>query len=301
MANTLDILYSRIRASERAAWQQRVAEAYERAPELAEIEETRKQLFCDVGARRIDAQAGVEGIRRLAGREAEILKRLELPEDALKLHYRCALCRDTGYVGDSPRKPCACRLRYAEEQKPGADINARETFANFSESVYRDETQRKRTCKAKALCERYAAALPKPETPNMLLMGMPGLGKSYLGNAIAYAAISRGVETQRLTAYRFVQDMLSDIRTHTSFAARYCTVPLLVLDDLGSEPDIPNVSTEWLFAVINERVLQRRATVCITNLTLKQLQARYGERVMSRLCDRNTTLALQLTGENLRV
>lgn len=78
-------------------------------------------------------------------------------------------------------------------------------------------------------------------------------------------------------------------------------MPLLILDDLGSEPEIPNVSTEWLFAVVNERVLAGRASVCITNLSLAELQARYGERLMSRLCDRNTTLVMQLTGRNLRL
>ena len=94
--------------------------------------------------------------------------------------------------------------------------------------------------------------------------------------------------------------MLLDIREQSQKAARYQNVPLLVLDDLGSEPVIPNVSFEWLFAVINERTLAGLATVCSTNLTLSQLQTRYDDRFMSRLCDKNTTQVLHLTGENLR-
>lgn len=298
--HTLDTLYSRIRAEAREDQQTRILDAYARAPELLQIDEARTRLFAQVGSRAIPAEEGMRELKRLAAREAALLETLSLPQDALKLRYRCARCKDTGYIGSSPRRPCPCRLQYRELQKPGADINDKETFSSFSETIFADETQRKRTLNAKKRCERYAAELPHPELPNLLIMGMPGLGKSFLGNAIAFAAISAGVETTRLTAYRFVQDMLSDIREHTSHAKRYCAVPLLVLDDLGSEPDVPNVSTEWLFAVVNERVLQRRATVCITNLTLRELQARYGERVMSRLCDRATTTALQLTGENLR-
>jgi hypothetical protein len=47
----------------------------------------------------------------------------------------------------------------------------------------------------------------------------------------------------------------------------------MVLDDLGSEPVIPNVSFEWLFAVVNERTLAGLATVCSTNLTLSHCNA----------------------------
>ena len=147
----------------------------------------------------------------------------------------------------------------------------------------------------------YADALPNPSKPNLLLLGMPGLGKSYLGNAIGLRAIDRGIDALRLTAYRFVQDILADIRENRQNARRYQHVPLLILDDLGTEPDIPNVSTEWLFAVMNERFLAGRPSVCITNLSLQELQERYGERLMSRLCDKNTTQVMQLTGHNLRL
>lgn len=301
MNDTLDTLYARIRAEELAAREARVADAFARAPELAAIDEARSRAFDDVGARTLTPAEGVAALKKLERRERELLASLGLPADTLALHYRCEACKDTGYIDGATKRPCACRLRYRELQKPSADINTRETFPNFSESVFPDETQRKRTRNAKILCERYAAALPHPALPNLLLTGMPGLGKSFLGNAIAYEAICSGVDTVRVTAYRFVQDMLEDIRTHSASAAnRYSAVPLLVLDDLGSEPNIPNVSIEWLFAIINERVMRNLATVCITNLSLKGLQERYGERLMSRLCDRNTTTVIQLTGENLR-
>ncbi len=300
MQSRLERIYDRIRAEERAALERRVADAFARAPRLAEIDEQRRRVFGSVGARTVSAGEGIASLQRLAEEEQAILLAQGLPADALSLHYRCKECRDTGYVGDAPKRPCACRLRYREQEKAGTEINERETFAGFSTDVYRDEMQRKRALNAKRICESYAAALPHPEKPNLLILGMPGLGKSFLGNAVASYAIANGVDARRITTYRFVQDMLCDIREHTGNARRYSSVPLLVLDDLGSEPDIPNVSVEWLFAVINERAIARLATVCITNLSLSALQARYGERLMSRLVDRNTTVALQLTGDNLR-
>ena len=103
------------------------------------------------------------------------------------------------------------------------------------------------------------------------------------------------------TAYAFIQTVLQDIREQTQrqrFAIK--TYHLLCIDDLGSEPVIPNVSIEWLFAIINERTLAGLATVCSTNLRSHSCKTRYDDRFMSRLCDKNTTLVLHLTGENLR-
>ena len=299
MPDPLDRYYDRIRGEERDALQRRVAAAYARAPRLPELDRERGALLAGVG-RGLPVDKAKARLDELAGEERKLIADLGLPQDALELHYRCGLCQDTGWVGTAPKRPCSCRLQIRERQAGAAGINARETFAAFSEDVYGDEGQKKRALNAKKICESYAAALPRPVKPNLLILGMPGLGKSYLANAVCYSALCRGVDAKRVTAYTFVQDMLLDIREHTGNAGRYTSVPLLALDDLGSEPEINNVSTEWLFAVVNERLLSGKPTVCVTNLSLSELQARYGERVMSRLCDKNATTALRLTGENLR-
>ncbi len=298
--DALESLYSSIRAEEREALARRVGEARARAPRLSELDERRADLIRSVGARKIGAEAGKRKLDAIDAEEQSLLASIGMPADALTLHVRCELCQDTGYVGEQ-RKPCACRLLYRERLRGAEGVNARETFASFSADIFPTPEQKRRTLNAKAVCEAYARALPSPEKPNLLIMGMPGLGKSFLGNAVASAAIWRGIDGMRVSAYSFTQQILSDIRDRTESARRFQTVPLLVLDDLGSEPVIPNVSTEWLFAVVNERALSGLATVCITNLTLTELQSRYGERLMSRLCDRNTTQVLLLTGENLRV
>lgn len=295
----LDNLYACIRAEEREARETRLREAYARAPRLAALDRERARLFIDLGKRAISSQESKTRLAELNEEERRLLASIGMPQDALELHVRCKLCNDTGYVG-STNKPCSCRLMKREALRGSDGINARETFANFSTDLFPTPEQRKRTVNAKLICEQFASTLPNPEKPSILLFGMPGLGKSYLGNAIAYDALSRGIDAERVTAYAFIQTVLQDIREQTQKAARYQSVPLLVLDDLGSEPVIPNVSFEWLFAVVNERTLAGLATVCSTNLTLSQLQTRYDDRFMSRLCDKNTTQVLHLTGENLR-
>ena len=295
----LDNLYARIRAEEREARETRVCEAYAHEPRLKALDEERARLFIDLGRRRITSEASKARLAEMFDEEKRLLASIGMPQDALELRVRCKLCGDTGYLG-AGSKPCSCRLLKREALRGSDGINARETFSSFSSDIFPSAEQKKRTVNAKLLCEQFASSLPAPEKPSILLFGMPGLGKSFLGNAIAYEALSRGIDAERVTAYAFIQAVLQDIREQTQRAARYQSVPLLVLDDLGSEPVIPNVSFEWLFAVINERTLAGLATVCSTNLTLSQLQTRYDDRFMSRLCDKNTTLVLHLTGENLR-
>jgi DNA replication protein DnaC len=295
----LDNLYARIRAEEREAREKRLSDAYARAPRLKALDEERAQLFFDLGKRAITAAESKQRLAEIYAEETSLLASLGLPENALELHVRCDKCNDTGYIGTN-NKPCSCRLLHREALRGADGVNARETFSSFSTEIFPTPEQKKRTVNAKLLCEQFSASLPHPEKPSILLFGMPGLGKSFLGNAIAYDALSRGIDAERVTAYAFIQTVLQDIREQSQRATRYQSVPLLVLDDLGSEPVIPNVSFEWLFAVINERTLAGLATVCSTNYTLAQLQHRYDDRFMSRLCDKNTTLVLHLTGENLR-
>jgi DNA replication protein DnaC len=296
---TLENYYLNIRAEERAALEKRIEKAYALAPRLKELDNKRSILFSELGSRKINADQGKERLKEIDLEERRVLASIGMPEQSLALQYRCQKCKDTGYVGAS-KSPCTCRLLMREKISGTDGINERETFQSFSESIFLSAEQKKRTISAKNVCAHFADSLPTPQKPNVLLYGSPGLGKSFLGNAIAYHALTKGIESTRITAYAFTQKIFDDIRNQTEHVKRFQTIPLLVLDDLGSEPTIPNISNEWLFAVINERVLQNLFTVCITNLDLRGLQTKYGERVASRLYDVNTTLVLHLTGENLR-
>lgn len=296
---TIENHYAQVRAEERALLEKRIEQAYFLAPELKELDAKRARLFSEIGKRTISADQAKQQLELISQEEKKLLASIGLEPSALLLQYRCTSCQDTGFVGTT-KKPCSCRLLLREKLRGPDGINDRETFQNFLEDIYNSGEQRKRTLAAKAVCEKYAATLPCPQKANILLIGSPGLGKSFLGNAIAHSAIEKGIESLRITAYAFTQKVFEDIRNQTEHVKLLHSIPLLVLDDLGSEPIIPNVSTEWLFAVINERVLQNLPTVCITNLDLRGLQTKYGERLASRLYDVNTTLVLHLTGENLR-
>ena len=121
-----------------------------------------------------------------------------------------------------------------------------------------------------------------------------------MGNAIAARAIERGIDALRLTAYRMTEEVMNGFSENTSPLPRFTQVPLLVLDDLGTEPMIPNVTQESLFSVVDQRNTSRLATVYISNLNADELTERYGERIASRITDGSITKAIRFGGESLR-
>ena len=233
--------------------------------------------------------------------EEALLKRYGLPRDYLQPVYACPLCKDTGLVGDPIRKKCACRLKLEQQDRVEAGrINERETFENFREDIYPDENSRKEGKTISILCQRYAAALPAPKSPQLYLYGQAGRGKSFMGNAIAARAIAQGIDTLRLTAYRMTEEVMEGFSANASPLPRFTRVPLLVLDDLGTEAMIPNVTKESLFAIADQRNASRLATVYISNLNAGELTERYGERIASRITDSAVTKAIHFTGGSLR-
>ena len=57
---------------------------------------------------------------------------------------------------------------------------------------------------------------------------------------------------------------------------------LLILDDMGTEFNTSFV-TSVIYNIVNTRILNNRPTIISTNLSLKELEARYSSRIVSRL------------------
>ena len=300
MISSVETELSRVRSQHRAALDRRLEEIYSRLPELREVDTARTALLTAAGKGALTPAEARDRHRELTAREDALLASAGYTRKDLELTYDCEKCRDTGWLGAGLKKPCSCRLLKAAALDPAQAINRFETFEAFDASLYTEERQRAKAEAARDYCLAFAEALPHPEKPFLLLLGDTGVGKSFFGNAIAYRALERAVPAARLTAYAWLNRVLRDMRaeqTETDFAA---TAPLLSLDDLGSEPHIPNVTDEHLFALINERLSAKRPTVIGTNLSLAELRDRYGDRVFTRLTDKANVQVFRLEGENLR-
>jgi DNA replication protein DnaC len=63
---------------------------------------------------------------------------------------------------------------------------------------------------------------------------------------------------------------------------RYSEIPILFLDDLGSERESDRIRMQY-FSIIDSRVSNELPTVYTSNLDLDQIQKVLGERIASRL------------------
>ena len=232
-------------------------------------------------------------IKRLQKQQAALLAKLGLNESQLIPQYHCRKCEDTGYVDG---KACSClqeeirRLLIADSNV----INRSYTFANTTEMNRHNLAVYK---KARQVC--------MDGKTNMLLTGNTGSGKTYLLTACANLCMDNSRSVLFVTAYtlntRFLDAHLSDLESKQAILDNLTDVDVLVIDDLGTETVYKNVTAEYLFAVLNERIASGKQTFVSTNLTLTEIRERYDERMFSRLVDPNTTFVAQLTGEDKRL
>lgn len=103
------------------------------------------------------------------------------------------------------------------------------------------------------------------ETQDVLWLGPPGVGKSFLVQAIGYQAIKTGF----LVYYRSIFDVVRDFMQDEAFNGqekvlnRYLKPDLLIIDDMGIK-ELPKKSGEYLFEIIMRRY-ELRSTMMTSN------------------------------------
>jgi DNA replication protein DnaC len=211
----------------------------------------------------------------------------------------CLLCDDTGWKeveidGSRRVERCECwrteagRLRLGRSNIPRRYHHC--TLANFE--AYNDSLAR-----AVTLAQRVIETFPGGEAADrgLLLMGMPGVGKTHLAVAILKKCI---VDRAAQGLFYTTSDLLALLRstytgeekaTESQVLRAITTADVLVLDELGRER-----ATEWrdemLHLIVNTRYSERRLTIFTTNFDIGSdvsdpdtLQCRVGFRVYSRL------------------
>ena len=318
----LEAEYAERRRQNEAARDRRTDEAFRADPEILRLRTENASLAVQamrkIMARRGDAkmigeemkQKGIANNRMIRER----LAALGYPENHLELQYTCPVCEDRGYIGDVNPRMCECfekQLMQRMFSDTGVGGEESERFETFNEAFVPNEviegrkyTQRflaKKVCQA---AEKYADSYPDTAKPNLVLMGNSGLGKTFMINAITARLIERGHEPVKVTAPRLFEAMR---RQHyygvegEDAISRYVNAPVLLIDDLGTEPLMKNITVEYLYLILSERFAARRHTVIATNLMPEELKERYFERVSSRILDRNLGDVYLLEGKDLRI
>ncbi|MBO6061638.1 MAG: ATP-binding protein [Clostridia bacterium] len=222
-----------------------------------------------------------------------------LPADYLEPVYACPVCRDTGRTEDGV---CAClRQLIIEDMFSGSGLNPGETFESFRHDLISDPRESKAMERIYAYCVGYADSFPNNEQPGLLLMGAPGVGKTFLLNSIGGRVLKRGHSVLRLTANKLVSSVLDSIRDTSLPRPDFISPELLIIDDLGTEPMIANVTIESILSILSERQDLNKATLFATNKDIEALAEEYGERIISRLVSPRSVKVIKLTTPSIRV
>ena len=233
-----------------------------------------------------------------------VLKEMAMTMDDLLPKYSCDKCKDTGFVGDSM---CQCLKRRRADSilsTLGASLNRNHTFGNSDYAIFDDPSKMKSIYNK---IEEWCDDIENSKFKNLLLCGMTGTGKTYLSECILNKLIDKGTDVRFYSAFALSQLLLKFHTTFSSEEGKYdmldevLHVPVLVIDDLGSEPKYRNVTEEYMYVLLGERLKLGLTTICSTNLELDVLALHYGDRVFSRLCYKPSTLIVKMENSDLRL
>ncbi len=264
---------------------------------------------------RIAALASEKG--RFVAQRAAFLDERGVEEDFDRPHWVCPICRDTGLVDDDPptgrHQRCRCHdailVPMLFERANLGQLDGL-TFEKFDPKLFSGQPDPERyQSEASPLenilgirkaCEAFCEAFEEPGTRDLLFVGRPGTGKTFLAGAIA----ARMLERTRTVLYLSAPSLFEAISNYRTLTAsfrpdedrlehaaetydRILESELLIIDDLGTEMPTASRIPE-LLTVLNTRMGPRhgsaRHTIVATNLEAKNIiRDTYDERVLSRL------------------
>lgn len=220
--------------------------------------------------------------------------------------YKCPKCRDEGYVNS---KKCSCLQQKLIDKyyelaniKHVVDAEFSKFNLNFYNTEVNSEFQMSPFENMKLVLkgvDKFIGDFDKV-TSNLLFIGQPGLGKTFLSSCIGKAVLNKGHTVLYLTAPELIalleQKQFSKDFEDTASIYEYVDMiynaKLLIIDDLGTEKSNAFTQPE-IFRIINSRMISGAngglSTIISTNCEIDELQEIYTERIVSRFVGEYTT------------
>lgn len=237
---------------------------------------------------------------KLEKQKATILKDLGLTDKSFILKPHCKVCNDTAHFNG---EYCACVKKIAINDKTNIEL----VLHNFKEAnfkLYSKDSQAVNKVVFENMA-RISSKYPNNKKRVAMLYGATGTGKTFLSSCVANYFLEKGFSVTGVTAFSFVNRVL---KYHTTFDNEKLThltplldSDLLIIDDLGTESILKNVTLEYLYTVLNERINSGKLTLITTNLTPDAIIDRYGERIYSRIFDKSLGYQGVLGGDDIRL
>ena len=297
--------YDRIRQKNDDELALRFRHVYEQLPELKALHEKIQALQLEQIKQALTGEFDTAALHDLMETAEVMLTSAGYDADFLDPIHTCADCRDTGFLANGTR--CACfKKRVLEDKLDAARLtDSGISFEAFNLLLFDDtpmdggRSPRDFMRAVKNRCETYADSFPAAR-PILLLSGGIGLGKTYIAKCIMRRVIERGYTAAFYTAYRLFSLFHRDRLGENVDLDPIFRVPLLIIDDIGTEPMTRNVTVEYFFDLINERLAQELHTIIVTNLPFHDIKDRYGERIHSRLMAERQSTKLIFKGRDIR-
>ncbi|WP_160669602.1 ATP-binding protein [Clostridium sp. C8-1-8] len=295
----VESLYQKIREEEAAALKKRREEIKEKHPEILDLDNEIGKMSIKLSMIALRSMDNFEeefkkikdAITELRAKKYELLVSYGYNPEYLNLHYRCAKCKDTGYI---VTEKCSCykhKLVGLYYKNSGLEnVIQEENFNTFNINYYPthrigDEKFSPRKNMESILSYVVGDYLPNFSTKNenLLFYGTSGTGKTFLSNCIAKDLLDKGYLVVYRTSDELIRD-LKDVRFNNNEALEDFLIncDLLIIDDLGAEQITEFVVTE-LFTLLNKKLLNKKKMLISSNMTLQTLTKYYAERITSRL------------------
>lgn len=300
--------YERRRFAAEQAFERRIAELYERWPDLAVLDRAIAAAGADLLLEAIEPgrpKRAAEAKEEYNRQRTAFLERHGIDPAYHQISYTCPLCQDTGMRG---RERCSCyRKVLIPLLSANANLRALEgiSFDRFDDSLFSDQpdpvryqsdlSPRQQINGLRQACLRFVADFDRPETRNLLFVGKPGTGKTFLMACIAHDLLDQGRSVLYMPAPQLFESLQEyrtllasfnpdDIRLERASALHesLMTCELLLIDDLGTEAGAAARYAD-LLTVIDGRALPGLRTIISSNADPSTLRDTYDERLLSRL------------------
>ncbi len=285
-----------------------LTKVFDQFPEFKNLYNSIRSLQLDYAKLKYSGQDTikvVESIKKLKADLKAFANSHNIDLTTLKPQYNCNKCKDSGIINNTPCECFNAELSKALLGASGLQYSNLPDFDTMSYDIISDPKQKQNYSVCCNIFKEYIAKLKTTDKKLFLLSGQVGVGKTHILKATTHEAIKNGYFALYTTAFDLNKSFLNyhcaKLDEKDAILDKYLSCDLLLIDDLGTENKLNNVTVEYLYLIINQRLETGKNTIITTNLNMSQLKDMYDERIMSRISNKKTCVQATMQGNDLRI